>query len=492
MARLYEERAAVAKGGPFPLASGERGRYGAALLMSPRPGSPDHLLVLPPLRAILRLATPTTLVMLIAAASNVLYTYYVSRLGAEAIAAVSLVFPISLLAATAMAGGLGAGVSSAVARALGGGRRREAGTIGEQALSLAALVGVGFGLVVLIGAPTIFRLMGGTGGVLDQAIVFARVVFGGAAITFVAGMFDSVMRGEGNVRVPAMCSSASLLLQIALTPLFMFVAGWGLVGAALAMLTSQLLAALPRARWVFGGRGVLTLSARPRRLAWAPVREILRVGIPASLSTTVSQLGMMVLTGVLARLGAAHLAAYGLGTRLDFLLLTIAYGVGAAVLTLVGLAAGAGRPDRIVAYVVRSGMIVFVTLAVPGLLLSWRPTLWLGLFTHDEGIQTVGAEYFRLIGPSYPFMGISMVIAFAFQGLGRATAPLVWMIARVVAVLAVSLVCTQLLGMGDRAVFAAVAAGNVVSAAAMLALFVLLYVRPRGEASPRPARDAAA
>lgn len=447
----------------------------------PRP-QPEHLLSLPPLRAIVRLATPTTLVMLVAAASNVSYTFFVSRLGSEAIAAISLVFPISLLAITAMGGGLGAGVSSAIARALGAGRRHEAVVIGEQALTLAAVVGVAFGLTILVAGPTLFGVMGGRGDVLAHALQFARVLFGGAAITFVAGMFDSIMRGEGNVRVPAIWSTTSLVLQTALTPLFMIVFGWGLPGAACASLTAQFLAALPRARWVFGGRGAVRLAPRPRLPARAPLREILRVGVPASLSTALSQVGLMVLTGVLARLGDAHLAAYGLGTRLDFLMLSFGYGFGAAVLTLVGLATGAQRHDQVVSYVARTGAIVVALLAVPGLVLSWRPGLWLGLFTSDPAILAVGTQYFRWIGPSYPFLGLSMVLAFAFQGLGRATAPLVLMAVRVTAVLAVALVLTRRFGYADGAVFATVAAGNVASAAAMATLFAR-WVRGRSSAA---------
>ena len=452
-----------------------------------RQAEPERLLLVSPLRAIVRLAAPTTLVMLIAATSNVLYTYFVSRLGADAIAAVSLIFPISLLALTAMAGGLGAGAASAVARALGAGRRLNAQAVAEHALSLSAALGVAFGLAILVGAPALFTLMGGKGAVLELAVPFARVVFGGAAITFVGAMFDSILRGEGNVRVPAVWSSASLILQIVLTPLFMFVVGWGLIGAALAMLTSQLLATIPRAFYVFGGYGALRPAVLPRRIELAPLAEILRVGVPASLSTIANNVGMMVLTGIMARLGDAHLAAYGLGTRLDFLLLSFAYGFGAAALTLVGMATGARRLDRVAAYVTRTGVLVVSLLALPAALLCWRPTLWLRLFTADAGIVTVGTQYFRIIGPSYPFMGLSMVVAFALQGLGRATAPLVWMVLRVAGVLSVSLLCTQWLGFGDRAVFLTVATANVLSTAVMVALFIRAEraLRPmRGEHAP--------
>jgi len=350
---------------------------------------------------------------------------------------------------------------------------------------LSVAIGLGFGLAVQVAAPALFRLMGARGTVHASATLFARILFGGATITFLGGMFDSVMRGEGNVRVPAVWSSTSLILQMGCTPLFMFGFGWGLEGAALAMLACQLVATVPRALWVLRGRGLVHPAFRLPRFTLAPVREILRVGVPAALSTSVSNVGLMALTAVVTRLGEADLVAYGLGTRLDFLLMSFGYGFGAAVLTLVGMSTGAHRPDRVRAFVTRAAAITALLLAVPGLLLCWRPALWLGLFTDDAGIRAVGAEYFRVVGPSYPFVGVSMVIAFAFQGLGRATIPLAWMIVRVVGVLAAAVVCTHGLGLGERAVFTTIAAGNVVSTAGMVALFVLTERRLRAGWSGR-------
>src|SRR6184192_19276 len=381
-----------------------------------------------PLAAVVRLAAPTTLVMAVAAVSNVVYTYFVSRLGVEAIGAVSLVFPVSLLAITAMGGGIGAGAASAVARALGAGRRNDAAALAGQALVLSVVIGLGFGLALQVCAAPLFHLMGASGAVHASATLFARVLFGGAAI---------------------------------------------------AMLACQLAATVPRALWVLGGRGLVRPAFRLPRFTLAPVREILRVGVPAALSTSISNVGLMALTAVVTRLGPADLAAYGLGTRLDFLLMSFGYGLAAAVLTLVGMATGANRHDRVHAFVTRAAAITVVLLGVPGLLLCWRPALWLGLFTDDAGIHAVGAQYFHIIGPSYAFVGVSMVIAFAFQGLGRATIPLAWMIARVVAVLAAAVVCTHALGLGERAVFTTIAMGNLASAAGLVALFFLTERRMR-------------
>jgi len=441
------------------------------------------------MRAVLTLATPTTFVMLIGTATNVLYTYYVSRLGADAIAAVSLVFPISLLVGTTMTGGLGSGATSGIARALGAGHPGRAVSIAEHALALAVVAGLVLAVIVGLGGPWVFALMGGTGAVRDAAVAFARLVFGGAVVTFSGAMLDSVLRGEGNVRVPSIWSSVSLGLQIVLTPLCMFVAGLGLAGAAVAMIASQAIALVPRARYVFGGRGVLRPRPWPRRFQAAPLREILRVGVPASLATIVNYLGLMVLTSVVARLGTAHLAAFGLCTRFDFLLMSFAYGFAAAVLTLVGLSTGARRPDRARLYVLRAGACIVALLAVPAAILWWQPGLWIDLFSTDPAIHDVGAAYFRLVGPSYPFVAVSMVLSFAFQGLGRATLPLAWLVVRVVGVLAAAIVCTQWLGLAEHAVFAAVAIGNTVSAVVMTTLFLATERRLR-QAMPAPAAAA--
>lgn len=418
--------------------------------------------------------------MAVSAVSNVVYTYFVSRLGVDAIGAVSLVFPVSLLAVTAMGGGIGAGATSAVARALGAGRPGAAATLGGQALVLAVLLGWGFGIAAWFGVGPLFVLMGATGAVHDGATVFARVVFGGVCITFFSMMLDSVMRAEGNVRTPATWATTSLVMQMVVTPLFMFRFGWGLVGGALAMLTCQALAIVPRAYWVFGGRGVVRPTVRFADAGFAPMREIVRVGVPAALSTSVNNVGLMVLTGVVARLGASDLAAYGLGTRLDFVLMSFAYGVGAAVLTLVGLAAGATRDDRIRAFVGRGVVIAVVLLAIPGLVVWWRPALWLGMFTDDAGIHRVGSLYFRTIAPTYPFVGIAMVISFAFQGLGRATLPLAVTIARIGSVLAAAVVCTRVFGLEEHAVFLSIAIGNVAGALVLAALFVAAERARRG------------
>jgi len=418
-----------------------------------------------PLRAILRLALPTTGVMLIGATSNILYTYFVSRLGSEAIAALSLVFPVSLIMITLMAGGIGPGVSSAIARSLGSGRPAEAAAVAEHAFLLTTSVAIVFTLVLECGAPRIFSLLGGEGEVLRQATLFARILFSGLVFMCLAATLDSVMRGEGNVRVPALCGALSLAVQIVLAPVLMFVVGLGLAGAPLATLIGQLAGVFPRVRQVFGGMGTVRPGLFPRFLEWRHVSEVLQVGIPSSLTALVNYVGMMILTAIVARFGTASLAAFGLGTRLGFVLFTVGYGVAAAALTLVGMAAGAGHSRLVTRYARHAVAAVSTAVLLPAAILIWRPVLWFGLFTDDAAIHGVGHDYLRTVGPSYLFAVAAMVLGSCFQALRQASRPLVVASVRVTAVLCGALVLTHWLGCGPTEVFLLMAAGTVLSTA---------------------------
>jgi len=440
--------------------------------VSARPAHQAHaLLAQPPLRAIITLAAPTTAVMLIAALSNVLHTYFVSRLGDDAIAAVSLVFPISMILITVVSGGLGAGVSTGIARALGAGRSGDASALAEHAIVITVTLALTGSVATELGARIVFQLMGGSGAVLEQAMLFARVLFSGLIISFTVGTFDSILRGAGNVRIPAICSSLSLCLQVLLTPLFMYGIGLGLAGAPLGTLTGQAIGLVPRSLYIFGARSPIRPRLLPRALRRRHFVEILRVGVPAALSAALSYISLLILTGTIARFGTADLAAYGLGSRLDFLLFSLGFGVAAAGLTLVGMAAGAARHDLITRYVVQTALAAAAVVAIPAIAVTWRPELWIHLFTQAPEITAIGARYLRQIGPTYFFVVMSMVLASSFQALARATVPLTVMVARVALVVGGALLAVHIFNCGPDAVFAIIAAGNVAGFVALAALF---------------------
>jgi Na+-driven multidrug efflux pump len=283
--------------------------------------------------------------------------------------------------------------------------------------------------------------------------------------------------------VPAICSSLSLGMQIVLTPLFMFTLGMGLAGAPAATLTGQLIGLGPRLPHVLGRRGLLRPRIWPRRMRAAPLAGILRVGVPASLGTIVNYVGMMVLTIVMTRLGTAELAAFGLGSRFDFVLLTLCYGTGVAVLTLVGFASGARRLELVRAFARHA--IVVMTLAVGALsaVLFVAPDVWFGLFTDDPAIRGLGRTYFRIVGLSYPPLVFSMTLAFAFQGLGRGFLPLSVLSLRVAVVVIGALVLTGVWGAGMAPVLWLIPAAQVLSAILLAIAFFRATAGKRRDAA---------
>src|SRR5206468_8361554 len=151
-------------------------------------------------RTLLRLAAPNVVVMAVQAAVNAGEAYFLGWLGADALAGVSLAFPLIMLMQTMSAGGMGGGVSAAVARALGAGRRRDANALVLHALVIATVMAAGFTGSLLLGGSVLYRAMGGTGGTLTAALAYSNIVFGGAIAVWLFNTLASVVRGTGNMR----------------------------------------------------------------------------------------------------------------------------------------------------------------------------------------------------------------------------------------------------------------------------------------------------
>src|SRR5882724_12956990 len=210
------------------LAAGTR-----ALLEAPIPGT------------LLRLAAPNVVVITVQAAINVLEAVYVGWLGRDALAGIALVFPLVMLMQTMSAGGMGVGIASAIARALGGGRRRDADALVLHALVIAVAFGAAFTVGMLWGGPPLYRAMGGTGGALAAALTYSNVVFAGAGAFWLFNTLGSVLRGTGNMRLPAVVGVAGGAVLLLLSPALIW--GWGplprlgIAGAGVAVVTYYLL-----------------------------------------------------------------------------------------------------------------------------------------------------------------------------------------------------------------------------------------------------------
>ena len=423
-----------------------------------------RLLDAPIVPTLLALAAPNAAVTLLQSAVSVLDAYFVARLGADAIAGVSLVFPVVMLMQTMSSGGMGGGVSSAVARALGAGRRGDADALATHALLIALGFGIIFAAAVLLGGPALYHAMGGRAATLEAALAYSDVLFAGAVAVWTFNTLGNVVRGTGHMTVAAALVLGTSVLQLALSPTLIH--GWGpfpqlgVRGAALALVIAFTAGSVVVAGYLAGRRGLvrLRLDVRPRT---ALFREILRVGLPGALNAALTNLTVLLLTGIVGQFGTHALAGYGIGARLEYLLIPLVFGMGAALVAMVGTNVGAGRARRAERVAWTGAALAAAATGVIGVWGALFPQGWLGLFTTEPDVLVAGSAYLRIVGPVYAFFGVGFALYFASQGAGRLRWPLTASIVRLAIAVGGGWLGGRVLGGGLTAVFAAMAASLV-------------------------------
>jgi MATE family, multidrug efflux pump len=433
----------------------------ATVVAAPMAARTRSLLEAPVASTLLRLAAPNVLVMVLQAVVTTLDAVFVGWLGPSALAGVSLVYPLVMLMQTMSAGGMGGGIASAVARALGAGRRAEAQALAAHAVVIGLVMATLFTTGLLLGGPAVYRAIGGSGDTLEAALTYSRVVFGGAVVFWLLNTLASIARGTGTMVLPAAVMSGSAVVYLALAPAL--VLGWGpfprlgVAGTATANLTAFGLATLVLGVHLCSPRSTVRLSFRGLRFRGALFGEILRVGAPGSLNTILTNLTVVLMTGLVGPFGTAALAGYGMAARLEYIQIPLVFGMGSALVAMVGTNVGAGQLARAerVAWT-GAGLAAGVTASI-GLVAAVVPQAWLGLFTSDPQVQATGATYLRIVGPTYGFFGLGLALYFASQGAGRLAWPLTAGFARLTVATAGGWLAGYGFGWGLPGIFAAMA-----------------------------------
>lgn len=414
---------------------------------------------------LLRLGAPNVLLMLAQAAAGLIETWFVGKLGTDALAGMALVFPAVMLMQMMSAGAMGGGIASAIARALGSRRKGDADALVFHALVIAVLFGLAFTAVLLVFGRALYTRMGGTGASLDAALVYSGWVFSGAVIVWLFNALSAVIRGTGNMAVPAGVATVGLVLLIPLSPLLIF--GWGpvpamgIAGGAVALLVYYALGTLVLLAYLRSSRSLLRLSLAQVRLRWSLFNDILRVGLVAAVSTIATNLCIGIATAFAGAFGPAAIAGYGTASRLEYLLVPLVFGIGGPLLAMVGTCIGAGQRERALrATWVGAGMAFVLTEAI-GLAAALFPRPWLALFDSDPAMIEAGARYLQVVGPFYGFFGLGLVLYFASQGAGKLLWPVVGNAARLAVAAAGGWLALQW-GGSLTIVFAAQAAAMVV------------------------------
>jgi putative MATE family efflux protein len=369
-----------------------------------------------------RLAIPASVGFFFNTMYNVVDTYFAGLWSTDALAALSLSFPV-FFSIIAMGTGFSTGTTALVGQALGRGDRRGASLVAAQGIVFAGVVSLALMVVGFITAPTLFRVLGADDLYLQICLDYIHVILAGTGFFMLVQMANAILNALGDTRTFRNFLIVAALLNVGLDPWFMFgglgLPAMGVRGIALATILVQVLG-VAYMGWRTWRTGILRREAGAR---WRPqpaiYREIAGQAIPASLNMMTVALGIFVITYFLGRFGQAAVAAYGVATRIEQIALMPTVGLNIATLTLAAQNGGAGRVDR-VREAVRSALghgAVVMAVATLGIFFFARPLM--EIFTDDAAVVSIGARYLRIAA----WVEFAYVILFvntsALQGLKR-------------------------------------------------------------------------
>src|SRR5215471_16543753 len=442
-----------------------------------KPGARTRLLLEGPIvSTLLRLAAPNVVVnVVLIAVTATVDAHFVGQVGPEALAGLSLVFPLIMLMQQMANSSMGGAIASAIARAIGAGRYADASALVVHGIIIAAAMAGIFSLVILLGGSTIYGLMGGSGDVRAAAVEYSNAIFAGAFAYWLLSTLTSAVRGAGQAAVLAVVYVAAEALHIVLVPLLMFGIGplppLGIAGAGIATVTSFAASSVVLAWYIASGRTAIRPTLHGIRLNRRLFIEILRVGAPMSLQPILNNLALAVLTGFVGALGATQLAGFGVAVRLEYLLYPLSFGLGAGVLAMVGTNIGAGNFARAERIAWTAAALAAGITGCIGLFGITLPDVWTSLFTKAPDIHVLAAGYLAITGVAYAFCGLGLTLASAFQAAGRPLWPIVGITSRAIVVAAGGWVVVHVTSAELSGLAAVAAAGLTVYGASLAIAF---------------------
>ncbi len=387
-----------------------------------------------PKKAIWVIAGPTIFGFAVHALYAVVDTAFIGRIGPDALAAATFVLPF-LFVAIALINGLVIGVTATIAQAIGRRDTEAADRLASISLGLALGLGLALAAAGLVIAPYLMPVLGAEGSVVELAMQYFRLTSLGMPLFFFGGVIRAVLTGEGDAKTPTIVMSASTIINLGLDPIFIFVFDWGIRGAALATIVASLFSCAAYVYIAFVKRR-LTVRFRLRLIAprWSPIAQISAIGVPAAANQVVIALGMGLTNRVLAEFGQTAVAGYGAGSKIDMIIILPVLGLASAAVTVIGMFAGAGRPDlirTITVYTCRWAISIAAALGIAAYLAA-EPAI--GLFTDDPGAIAVGCTYITYIVFVYPLAAFGITSGRILQGLGYGLPSLAISLLRVLAV----------------------------------------------------------
>lgn len=427
-------------------------------------------------RAIVLLAIPMVLEMLMQSVFGVVDIFFVGRLGADAVAAVGMTDSLLVLV-LAMGLGLGMAATAMVARRIGEKDEDGAGQTAMQALIAGSIVSVPISIAGIVFAPEMLGLMGASASVIDTGAVYCAIIFGTNAVVLYLFLINAIFRGAGDAVQAMKALWLANLLNIILDPILIFGLGpipaMGIAGAAIATSVGRGIGVAYQVYLLLRGTGRLRLMRSHVRLRLALMKRMIRIGLPGMMQYVIGTASWLALFRILADFGSDVLAGYTIAIRILVFALMPSWGMGNAAATLVGQNLGAGQPDEAERSVWIASFANAVFLGLVAFLMWLQADALIAIFTDNAAVISYGADCLRIVSYTYVFFAFGMVISQAFNGAGDTTTP-TWInfVCYWLVQIPLAYMLAHPVGMGASGVFAAVAIVQ-----ALLALVSILVFR---------------
>jgi len=429
------------------------------------------------IKSLVSLAIPIILANILQTAYQLTDAFWVGRLGGVAVAAVSVSFPIIFLLISLGSGFAIAG-SILTAQYFGAKNKEMVNHVAGQTFFMVIVSSIILGAVGYALAPTILKLMGVDMEVFVSALGFMRVIFMGIIFMFGFVMFQSIMRGIGEVKMPMYIVLGTVLLNFVLDPLFIFgwgdISGHGVMGAAMATFGTQAIAMIIGLVMLSKGKYYVKLKLLEFRPDYKFIKKAFLLGFPSSIEQSSRALGLIIMTFLIASFGTLAVASYGVGGNILQLVIIPSIGLSMAISVLVGQNIGAGNIKRASDIAKLGAIISFVGLTVIGITIfifaKWLVTFFI---PNDPEIIAVGTNFVKIMALSFGFMGIQMSLTAVLRASGNTfTAMLIVLLSQILLQFPLAYILSKHTSLGIDGLWWAFPISNI-----LIALITLAWYR---------------
>lgn len=377
-------------------------------------------------RSIILLAIPMVLEMVMESVFAVVDVFFVSRLGADAVATVGITESmITIVFAVAL--GLAMGTTAMVARRIGEGDREAACVAAMQSIWIGVALTLLVGLVGFVFADDFLRWMGASPGILAGGVGYTRIMLTGCGTVLMLFLINAIFRGAGNAAIAMRVLWIANLINLVLDPCLIFGLGpfpeMGVAGAALATTIGRGVGVALQVWALTQSDGRISLAARHLVLRWDIVARLLRVSATGMLQYFIATASWVAMVRIIALFGSSALAGYTIAIRIVIFTILPSWGLSNAAATLVGQNLGAGSPDRAEKSVWLSGFYNMLFLGLVSIAFIFLPEPIIRIFTQDPDVIRVGTGCLRIIAYGYMAYAYGMVVVQAFNGAGDTLTP---------------------------------------------------------------------